>query len=426
MRIGILGGGESGVGAALLARKLKHEMFVSDSGKIRKIYRSELEKNNVPFEESGHTIERLNQVDLIVKSPGIPDGNPTVEALRKLGIPVISELEYAFGHCSGKILAITGSNGKTTTATLCHHILTECGVDAALCGNIGRSFARTISERSYDWFVVEVSSFQLDDVVMFRPNIGIILNITPDHLDRYDGSFAKYAEAKLRLSANMVEGDLLIYFEGDAILQGEFGMTKREFQTYPVTDADVPTIIGRTETLQGKHNALNLACAVHAATHLGISELEIHQAMDSYKKPPHRMERLAMIDGVTYINDSKATNTESAASALESFKGPVIWIAGGQDKGNDYGYIQTIVGGRVKALICLGIENKKLIEAFSAEVEEIKETTSVFEAVRLAATIASSGDVVLLSPACASFDLFKNYEERGDLFRQAVNELSEK
>ena len=414
------------MGAALLARKLKHEMFVSDSGEIRENYRSELEENNVPFEESGHTIERLNQMDLIVKSPGIPDGSPMIGALRQLGIPVVSELEYAYGHCSGRILAITGSNGKTTTTTLCHHILTECGVDAALCGNIGRSFARTISERSYDWYVVEVSSFQLDDVVMFRPNIGIMLNITPDHLDRYDGSFALYAEAKLRLASNMTNEDLLIYNNDDAILQAEFGMIKRDFQTYAVADADLLAFLGRTGNLQGKHNALNLACAVRAAEYIGIPEIEIHEAIDSYEKPPHRMEHVAEIKGVTYINDSKATNTEAAASALESLDRSVIWIAGGQDKGNDYGYIKSIVGGRLKALICLGIENKKLIEAFSAEVDKIKETTSVFEAVRLAASLASSGDVVLLSPACASFDLFKNYEERGDLFKQAVNELLKK
>jgi UDP-N-acetylmuramoylalanine--D-glutamate ligase len=424
MRIGILGGGESGVGTALLARKLKHEMFVSDSGQIRENYRSELKENNVPFEESGHTIERLNQMDLIVKSPGIPDGNPTVGALRQLGIPVISELEYAFGNSSGKILAVTGSNGKTTTTTLCHHILAECGVDAALCGNIGRSFARTISERSYDWFVVEVSSFQLDDVVMFRPNIGIVLNITPDHLDRYDGSFASYAAAKLRLSANMVEGDYLIYNKDDAILHGEFGMTKTDFQKCPVTDADLPLSITRTNDLRGKHNALNLACAVQAAKHIGISEIEIQEVIDSYVKPPHRMESVAVMNDVTYINDSKATNTEATAYALESLDRPAIWIAGGQDKGNDYAHIKSIVGGRVKALICLGIENKKLIEAFSAEVDRIRETTNVFEAVKMAASIATSGDVVLLSPACASFDLFKNYEERGDLFKQAVYELS--
>ncbi len=425
MKIGILGAGESGVGAALLARKLKHEMLVSDSGRIAEKYRSELEKNKVPFEESGHTIERLNQMDLIVKSPGIPDGNTTVGALRELGIPVISELEYAFGHCSGRILAITGSNGKTTTTTLCYHIIKQCGVDAALCGNIGHSFARTISERSYDWFVVEVSSFQLDDVVMFRPNIGIILNITPDHLDRYDMSFARYAEAKLRFASNMVESDFLIYNKGDAILQGQFGLTKSDFLTCPVTDEDVPAIFGRTDNLQGKHNGLNLACAIQAAKRIGISEPEIHRAVDSYEKPPHRMEYVAVIDGVAYINDSKATNTEAAAYALESLEDGVVWIAGGEDKGNDYDHIKGIVKGRVKALICLGIENKKLIEAFSAEVDKMEETTNVFEAVKLAASIASSGDVVLLSPACASFDLFKNYEERGDLFKQAVNELSD-
>ncbi|RLD21906.1 MAG: UDP-N-acetylmuramoyl-L-alanine--D-glutamate ligase [Bacteroidetes bacterium] len=349
-----------------------------------------------------------------------------IGALRQLGIPVISELEYAFRHCSGRVLAITGSNGKTTTTTLCHHILAECGVDAALCGNIGRSFARTISERSYDWYVVEVSSFQLDDVVTFRPNIGIMLNITPDHLDRYDGSFAMYAKAKLRLAANMTGEDFLIYNSEDTILQAEFGRAEMHFQTCARTDADLPDHVGRPENLQGKHNALNLACAIGAAKRIGIPEIEIHEAIASYKKPPHRMERVAEIEGVMYINDSKATNTEAAASALESLERPVIWIAGGQDKGNDYGYIKSIVGGRVKTLICLGIENKKLIEAFSAEVDRIKETTSVFEAVKLAASSASSGDVVLLSPACASFDLFKNYEERGDLFRQAVHEISGK
>lgn len=424
MKVGILGGGESGVGAALLAKKINHEMFVSDSGKIRTKYRSELDMNNVPFEESGHTIERLNQMDLIVKSPGIPDGSPTVEALRQRDIPVISELEYAFRHCSGRILAITGSNGKTTTATLCHHILTKCDVDAALCGNIGHSFSRAITESNFDWYVVEVSSFQLDDVVMFRPNIGILLNITPDHLDRYDGSFAAYTESKLRLTANMQEKDYLIYNREDTILQSAFGMTKTDVQTYPASQADVPVSMRQSRNLQGKHNALNIVCAVEAARHIGISDIEIQEAIDSYKKPPHRMESVGTVAGVHYINDSKATNAEATEYALESVDSPVIWIAGGQDKGNDYRSIRRIIKGKVKALICLGIENEKLIEAFSAEVDKIEETTNVFEAVRLAASIASFGDVVLLSPACASFDLFKNFEERGDLFRQAVNELS--
>ena len=420
MRIGVLGAGESGRGAALLAKKLKFEVIVSDAGEIPEPARKELEINNIPFEEKGHTIDRLNKSDLIVKSPGIPPGAAVVRKLRQSGVEIVSEIEFASRHLDGQILAITGSNGKTTTATLCHHLLEAGGIDAALCGNVGVSLARVVAESDHDWYVVEVSSFQLEDVIDFHPKVAVLLNITPDHLDRYGGSFEAYAKAKMRITENLTAGDLLIYNGGDATLErlvGELNVSC----TISEVDADMASAFELGPGLaMGKHNVFNAACAITAVRFAGLKDAAIQGGLLSFKRPAHRMELVAEIDGIAYINDSKATNTDAVYYALEAQDTPVIWIAGGQDKGNDYSELLPLVRDKVKGLICLGLNNEKLKLAFSAEVDIIKETTDVNEAVSMAASIARPGDVVLLSPACASFDLFKNYKERGDLFRQAV------
>lgn len=422
MRVAILGGGESGVGAALLAKKLKYDVFVSDHGQIDAVRRDELEKNNVPFEESGHTLDRLERSDLVVKSPGIPDHVPVLKALREKGVEIISELDFAFRHCKGSILAVTGSNGKTTTATLCHHILSTSGVDSALCGNVGESFSRRVAERMHDWYVVEASSFQLGDSIEFHPRIAVLLNITPDHLDRYEGSMDKYAEAKFRIARHMQMKDLLVYNRNDDRISGFAERVDRHISLMPIGVNDDPGV-DPGSALPGAHNRFNALCAVAAARWIGIQDERIERALRSFEKPHHRMEQVAIVDGVTYINDSKATNVDAVYYALGAQEKPVVWIAGGQDKGNDYGKLDDLVESKVKALICLGIENEKLKMAFSAKVKTIKETRDVTEAVKMAASIASEGDVVLLSPACASFDLFKNYMERGDLFKKAVMQL---
>ena len=423
MQVSVLGAGESGVGAALLAKKLNYDVFVSDAGEIADGYRHELEINNIPFEEKGHTVDRLERSDLVVKSPGIPGNVPVIIALRDKGVEIISELDFAFRHCSGSVLAVTGSNGKTTTASLCHHLLKTSGVDSELCGNVGESFARHVAHEPVDWYVVEASSFQLEDSNDFHPMIAVLLNITPDHLDRYEGSIEKYAEAKFRIARNMTVQDLLVYNSDDRLISRFAGSIDYQVGLKPIAlDEDPGFEMG--DELTGRHNAFNAKCAIAAARWVGVYDDEIQRALLSFAKPKHRMERVGVIDGVEYINDSKATNVDAVYYALGAQDKPVVWIAGGQDKGNDYSELVSLVESRVKALICLGIENEKLKKAFSAKVKTLKETRDVNEAVKLAASVASPGDVVLLSPACASFDLFKNYIERGDLFRKAVLQLN--
>lgn len=415
----MIGAGESGVGAALLARKLKYEVLVSDAGQIKEAHRSELLENKIPFEERGHTIDRLDQMDCIVKSPGVPRDAGVVRSLRDSGVPLISEIEFAARHCDGRIIAVTGSNGKTTTTVLCHHILREAGFDAALCGNVGKSFARQVATELSDWYVVEVSSFQLEDVQMFRPDVGILLNITPDHLDSYGGDFIAYADTKMRLIKQMKHPGLVVYNADDQVIRSLLEAYTGDASLLGVTDADTAGLM-IPDSLPGRHNALNAACAIAMAKHLDVGDAVIQKALNTFEKPGHRMEVVATIGDVTYINDSKATNTDAVFFALDAIDKRVIWIAGGQDKGNDYRPLFPLVEQKVRALICLGIDNENLMKAFSSKVEQIEETTSMPEAVNMAASLAAPGDVILLSPACASFDLFDNYEDRGRQFRQAV------
>lgn len=420
MQVGVLGGGESGVGAALLAGKYGYEVFLSDGGMIADRFREELNKSRIPFEEEGHTIDRLVQMDVIVKSPGISNDAAVIQSLRDHGHQIISEIEWAYRHCNGKILAITGSNGKTTTTMLCYHLLVQGGIDAALCGNVGTSFSRVLADDEKAWYVVEVSSFQLDDIDTFRPDIGILLNITPDHLNRYHGDLMEYAASKMRIAENMRSADLFIYNADDPVTR-----LMLETKTYPCRMTGVTWQDGGhyelpSDALPGLHNALNGACAIAAAREVELTDATIEEGLQTFSRPAHRMEAVALVNDVRYINDSKATNVDSVRYALDAVKGKVIWIAGGQDKGNDYTQVFDLVQEKVKMLICLGIDNKNLIQAFSSRVQLIEETTHMFEAVSMAASNASSGDTVLLSPACASFDLFRNYEHRGEMFREAV------
>jgi UDP-N-acetylmuramoylalanine--D-glutamate ligase len=423
MKVGILGGGESGVGAALLAKKNGYETYLSDANEIAEAFRAELILHEIPFEEKGHTLDRLDQMDVVVKSPGIPNDAPVVLALRAAGRNVISEIEWAYRHCSGKIIGITGSNGKTTTAMLCYHLLKSAGVDAILCGNVGTGFCRALTESRKPWYVVEISSFQLDDVETFRADIAILLNITPDHLNRYGGDLMQYAAAKMKIADQMKATDLLIYYANDAVIPGMLSKRGDECTRLGVTEKDSADFGVPSEILPGAHNALNAACAIAAVRRVGVSDEIIRSALVSFQRPQHRMENVAVINGVRFVNDSKATNVDSVYYALEAMPSKVIWIAGGQDKGNDYAQLFDLVQHKVKMLICLGIDNKNLIQAFSSKVGDMEETTSMFEAVAMAASNSSPGDTVLLSPACASFDLFKNYEHRGAMFKEAVLQL---
>ena len=426
--IGILGAGESGVGAALLAATLNYDVFVSDFGEINPDSKTELKKYNVPFEESGHTFEKLIKADLIVKSPGIPQTAKVVQSLRTAGKEIISEIEFAFRHCKGKVIAITGSNGKTTTTMMIHHILQYAGIDAALCGNVGVSFAKVVAtEPAHDWYVVEVSSFQLEDVDMFQPEIAVLLNISPDHLDRYGGSIQRYAETKWRIARRMKTHQLLI---GSVAACSDYELMERfpiEAEYKGVNEGEAARVLLNPwpEHLNGIHDIYNAMCAMFAARRTGITGEQVLESLQSFEKPPHRMQLVGEARGVRYINDSKATNTDSVFMAMLSMKTPVVWIAGGQNKGNDYSDLKDLVQKKVHTMICLGIDNEHLIEAFSSKVDGIQETTSMQQAVNLAASAANSGDTVLLSPACASFDLFKNYIDRGQQFIEAVEALSE-
>ncbi len=431
----ILGAAESGLGAALLARQLGHEVFVSDYGKIKAAYKAELEENDLPYEEGGHSEAKILAADEVVKSPGIPDTAPIILALREKGVPVISEIEFAARHTTAKIIAITGSNGKTTTTNLTHHLLHSGGLKAVKAGNVGKSFARSIFEKEEaDFYVLELSSFQLDGIVKFRPHTAILLNITPDHLDRYDYEMRNYARSKFRIAMNQTPADLLILNYDLGVNNAELGIEDEELDrlearrvyvkmnfaaTDEITVADHTFDLSQTD-LRGPHNRFNSECAVRVALHSGLSPEVIQAGLETFKNDPHRLEYVATIDGIDYINDSKATNVDSTFYALQAMQKPVVLIAGGTDKGNDYTPLTTLAEEKIKALICLGIDNEKLLEFFSPLVKIIEETQSAEEAVARAKIYAEAGDVVLLSPACASFDLFRNYKERGELFKKAV------
>lgn len=441
-RITILGAGESGTGAALLAKAKGYDVFVSDNGYINDKFKDELKSQDIAFEEGGHSAGKVLDCALMIKSPGIPDQAPMVVAAREASVEVIDEIEFAYRFIKGNVIAITGTNGKTTTTLLTYHLLKESGLNVALAGNVGISFARQVAEGQHDWYVLEVSSFQLDGTKTFNPYIGVLLNITPDHMDRYGNSMQAYADSKFRLIANMGQDQYFICFVDDPVIAS--GLEQRRVvprqvsvslkgsadawydgsnmnftfpESFSVNPADT--------TLVGQHNYINTMAAVSAARLAGVGVDTIRKGLKTFKNAPHRLEPVGTIKGVSFVNDSKATNVDAVAYALGSYSGPLIWIAGGTDKGNDYTQIREAVGNKVKALICLGKDNEKLKGAFRDVVRIIRETREVGELVRMALDMAASGDVVLLSPACASFDLFRNYMDRGDQFREAVKKLKE-
>ncbi len=441
-RIIILGAGESGTGAALLAKAKGHDVFVSDQGSIKEKYKNELIANGIDFEEGVHSEEKILNADLIIKSPGIPDKAEIIKKATGKNIEIIDELEFAFRYLKGKVIAITGTNGKTTTTLLTYHLMKSAGLNVAIAGNVGESLARKVAFEKHDWYVVEVSSFQLDGTKTFRPHLGILLNITPDHLDRYEYQMQNYINSKFRLTQSMQASDYFIYYADDAIIQRE--MTKRkiapEALKVSLKDTSSPahfdgrvmffllnknlfSIAQQETTLKGPHNLINTMAAVAAVYLAGVSMDSIKEGLKTFKNAPHRLESIATINGVEFVNDSKATNVDSVVYGLGSYEGPLVWIAGGIDKGNDYKLIEDQVKKKVRVLICIGKDNSKLRKAFDGVVKEIHETQSVKELAALALKVAQQGDVVLLSPACASFDLFKNYEDRGDQFREAVLEL---
>jgi UDP-N-acetylmuramoylalanine--D-glutamate ligase len=440
-RVTILGAGESGTGAAILAKSRGYYVFVSDQGKIKDKYKYELIREGIDFEEEKHTDKKILNANLIIKSPGIPDKAEIVRKAKSLSIEIIDEVEFAFRFATGKVVAITGTNGKTTTTLLIYHLMKSAGFKVALVGNVGFSFAREVVQKNFDWYVLEISSFQLDGTKSFSPEIGILLNITPDHLDRYEYSMQNYIDSKFRLVTNMTAEQYFIYYADDSVITAEltrrkvtpkqmgvslkkesktkvhFDGTKMSFdlgESFKIAQSDT--------TLVGPHNLINTMAAVSAVYVAGVDVASIRKGLKTFKNAPHRLEPVGTISGVEFINDSKATNVDSVVYALGSFSKPLIWIAGGIDKGNDYSIIKDQVKQKVKLLICLGKDNEKLKNTFSNMVK-VRETQDVKELVRIALKEAAAGDVVLLSPACASFDLFRNYEDRGDQFRNAVQEL---
>jgi UDP-N-acetylmuramoylalanine--D-glutamate ligase len=440
----ILGGGESGVGAAILAAQRGYDVFVSDGGPLKETYRETLTKHSIAFEEKGHSDPRILEADEVMKSPGIPDVSPMVRRIRAKGIPVISEIELAYRYKGdGRIIGITGSNGKTTTTAMTYHICRHGGLDCALVGNIGYSFARQVAEDPKQWYVVEISSFQLDDIVEFRPEVAILTNITEDHLDRYDYKFENYIDSKFRITMNQTAADYFIYNQDDPVIKEHIGrflihsnplpftMQQETNQGGYINKAQMNINAGSEKlqmsiydfALKGIHNQYNTMAAGIASATVGIRKEKIREAIQSFEALEHRMEYVLTVRGVEFINDSKATNVNSTWYALESMDKPTILILGGVDKGNDYSLIRDLVREKVKAIVCLGTDNRKIHEAFQHDVPLMVNTASAEEAVKAAFHFATKGDTVLLSPACASFDLFKNYEDRGKQFKEAARDL---
>jgi UDP-N-acetylmuramoylalanine--D-glutamate ligase len=443
-RLVILGGGESGVGAALLAKQKGYEVFVSDGSSLKENYRNELLKEGIAFEEGTHTMERILQAHEVIKSPGIPEKTPVMKQIREKGIPVISEVELAYRYKgNSRIVAITGSNGKTTTTSLVYQLCRQAGLDVALVGNIGFSFARQVALFPHELYVIEISSFQLDDIDQFRPNVAILTNITEDHLDRYEYVFLNYIKSKFRITKNQRPQDYFIYCADDEVTCQQLknfsipsnqlpismkrevspGAFIKDGDMYVRTGNEVMTMSVFDFALKGKHNQYNTMAACVAAATLDIRKDKIRDAVQHFEQLEHRMEYVATVRGVEFINDSKATNVNSTWYALESMTRPTILILGGVDKGNDYSLLAEGIRDKVKAIICLGKDTKKIHEAFGKLVNVLVDTHSAEEAVQTAFHLAAKGDTVLLSPACASFDLFKNYEDRGQQFKKAVKDL---
>lgn len=442
-RLVILGAGESGVGTALLGIKQGFEVFVSDKGQIQKEYKNVLTHHEIEWEEGTHTVAKIASASLVMKSPGIPDTVALVKQLKNQGIPVISEIEFATKYTNATLIGITGTNGKTTTTSLTYHLVKEGGFNAGCAGNIGDSFAKMVAEKELENYVLEISSFQLDGIVSFKPKVAVITNITPDHLDRYEYQFEKYIASKFRIAMNQDANDFLIYDADDPVIT-------EWLQNHPVQSKLVPFSLKKRQeygawldgknikinveqntlemsidflTLDGQHNVKNAMAASLASMLVGVRKEAIKQSIQTFQGVAHRLEKVLKINHVEYINDSKATNVNAAYYALDGVRKPIIWIVGGVDKGNDYSELMPMVREKVKGIICLGMDNTKLFETFGNVIEPMVETTSMDEAVKIAYKMATRGDAVLLSPACASFDLFENYEDRGNQFKEAIRKL---
>jgi UDP-N-acetylmuramoylalanine--D-glutamate ligase len=445
MRLVVLGGGESGVGTAILGKKKGYDVFVSDFGKIKEKYKEVLTKNNIAWEEEKHTEDLILNADVVMKSPGIPEKKSAIVIkLLEKGIPVISEIEFAAPFTKAITIGITGSNGKTTTTMLTYHLLKSAGLNVALGGNIGKSFAWQVADDKFDSYVLELSSFQLDGIIDYKPHIAIITNISPDHLDRYDYKYENYIASKFRITMNQTEEDYLIYDADDEAISEWFKTNKTKAQLIPfsltktfemgafikektmevnIINEEEFTMETETIALEGKHNMKNAMAATSVAKLMNIRKATIRESLSNFQGVEHRLEKVLKIQNVQYINDSKATNVNATFFALDSMNTPTVWIVGGVDKGNDYNELMSMVREKVKAIICLGIDNKKIIDVFGNVVDMMIEVNNMEDAVKMAQRLSEKGDTVLLSPACASFDLFENYEDRGNQFKNAVRNL---
>lgn len=442
-RLVILGGGESGVGTAILGKKQGFDVFVSDFGIITEHYKNVLNENNIAFEDNQHTENLILNADVVMKSPGIADKVDIVQKIISKGIKIISEIEFAYPFTTAKIIGITGSNGKTTTTMLAYHLLKQAGFNVGIAGNIGKSFAWQVATEKFDFYVIEISSFQLDGCYTFRPDIAILTNISPDHLDRYNYDYQQYINSKFRIAQAQSETDFLLYDDDDQatknwLLNNKIKPTLIPFSTSKNLDFgisinsqtmnlkfnnEVETVETSHFSLEGQHNLKNAAAVAGAGKLLGIRKNTIRESMGTFEGVPHRLEKVLKINGVQYINDSKATNVNSAYYALGSLNVPTVWIVGGVDKGNDYNELMPFVHEKVKAIICLGLDNRKIIDTFGNVVDIMLEVDNMNDAVKMAHRLTEKGDAVLLSPCCASFDLFKNYEDRGNQFKAAVRNL---
>ena len=444
MRLVVLGGGESGIGTAILGKKKGYDVFVSDFGKIKLSYKEVLITNDIAWEEETHTEALILNADVVMKSPGIPEKAPIVKKLVEKGISVISEIEFAAPFTKVMTIGITGSNGKTTTTMLTHHLLKSAGLNVGLGGNIGKSFAWQVADDKYDSYVLELSSFQLDGIINYKPHIAIITNISPDHLDRYDYKYENYIASKFRITMNQTEEDFLIYDADDEAIAVWLKNNKTKAQLIPfsltktfetgafiknkkmevnIINEEEFTMETETMALEGQHNMKNAMAATSVAKLMKIRNKTIRESLSNFQGVEHRLEKVLKIQNVQYINDSKATNVNATFFALDSMNTPTVWIVGGVDKGNDYNELMSLVREKVKSIICLGVDNKKIIDVFGNVVDIMIEVTNMEDAVKMAQRLTEKGDTVLLSPACASFDLFENYEDRGNQFKQAVRNL---